>query len=373
MGLTGNLKTMALSELLQWVGLGLKTGTIVISGAGIEKKIFFSEGKILSSSSSDPREYLGHFLVSHGYISEEELRKAMQVQEESNILLGKILVMIGAISEPDLMRLMRLKVEESIYDIFLWIDGDFQFKDGELPDVMMIPLSVDVTGIIMEGLRRWDEWKRIRERISSNGAIPIILGVVETRELSEHDRVILPFVNGRRSIEEIALQTHNPEYHVAKFVYDLLLDGLAKVESPASAPSPIETPASPQEDEIEALVRRAREYLEGGDSVKCWRTLRAALELDPQAKGVKDSLKEAEQAVLASIEESGITGFKIPFLKVSIGEITQLNFTPNEGFILSRISGTWDVKSILKISPIREIDALLIFQKLLVEGIIALR
>lgn len=133
MGLSGSLRTMGLSELLQWIGLGQKTGTVIITGKGIEKKIFFSEGRILSSSSSDPREYLGHFLVSHGYITEEELAKAMQVQEESNILLGKILVMIGAITEPDLMRLMRLKVEESIYDIFLWDDGEFRFIDHGSP------------------------------------------------------------------------------------------------------------------------------------------------------------------------------------------------------------------------------------------------
>ncbi len=55
---------------------------------------------------------------------------AMEVQEESQILLGKILVMINAIAESDLLRLMKKKAEESIYDIFLWTEGDFEFVDG---------------------------------------------------------------------------------------------------------------------------------------------------------------------------------------------------------------------------------------------------
>jgi len=94
---------MQLSELLQWLSLGQKTGTLLIDGHGVEKRIYFQTGRINSSSSSDQREYLGHFLVSHGYITEEELKMAMEVQEESNILLGKILVMINAISETDLL------------------------------------------------------------------------------------------------------------------------------------------------------------------------------------------------------------------------------------------------------------------------------
>ena len=166
---------MQLSELLQWLSLGQKTGTLLIDGHGVEKRIYFQGGRINSSSSSDQREYLGHFLVSHGYITEEELKMAMEVQEESNILLGKILVMINAISETDLLRLMRKKAEESIYDVFLWEEGDFEFVDGDLPDLKMVPLSLDVTGIIMEGLRRYDEWQRIRLRVPDDSVVPQIV------------------------------------------------------------------------------------------------------------------------------------------------------------------------------------------------------
>ena len=141
-------------DLLQWLSLGQKTGTLVVTNKAVEKKIFFKSGRVISSASNDPREYLGQFLMSHGYISEPELMKGMQVQAESGILLGKILVMIDVIGEEELVRLMRLKAEEEIYDIFLWNDGEFYFLDDELPQQEMIPLQVDVTGIIMEGTRR---------------------------------------------------------------------------------------------------------------------------------------------------------------------------------------------------------------------------
>ncbi|MNC91138.1 hypothetical protein D3C83_73370 [compost metagenome] len=62
----------------------------------------------------------------------------------------------------------------------------------------------------------------------------------------------------------------------------------------------------------------------------------------------------------------------MPRVSKTIEEITQMNFTPNEGFILSRINGQWDIGSLIKISPIRETDAMLIFYKLWRENIIAL-
>jgi len=156
MSVSGNLKTMPPGDLLQWLSLGQKTGTLCVRSKGVEKKIFFRNGRVISSASNDPREYLGQFLMSHGYITEPELMKAMEVQAQSRILLGKILVMIDVINEEDLQRLMRRKAEEEIYDIFLWNEGEFEFIDDELPQMEMIPLQVDVTGLIMEGTRRVD-------------------------------------------------------------------------------------------------------------------------------------------------------------------------------------------------------------------------
>src|SRR3954469_11618525 len=108
MGIVGNLKTMQLEELLQWLSQSKKNGTLQINNGKVEKKIFFKEGRIISSSSSNPEEYLGHFLVSHGLITEIELAKAIELQEQTHMLLGKILVTTGAIEEKGLHRLLRL-------------------------------------------------------------------------------------------------------------------------------------------------------------------------------------------------------------------------------------------------------------------------
>lgn len=371
MGITGNLRTMALSELLQWLSLGGKNGTLLVEGHGIEKRIYFQNGRIASSSSSDQREYLGHFLVAHGYITEDELKMAMEVQEESSILLGKILVMINAISETDLLKLMRKKAEESIYDVFLWEEGDFEFIDDELPDQKMVPLSLDVTGIILEGLRRYDEWKRIRETLPSMGVVPRIVRPLAFDRLSDQQKLIIPYLNGQRSIEEIAVQTHNSEFVVAKMVYTGLCDGTMAVHQRSIG---VEVPVRTRDrsGEVEQLLRRGREMAET-DPLGAWKLFQTASDVDPGDARPRDAMMRAEERLRGALAADGIEGNRVPMLKVPLDRLTSFNFTPNEGFVLSRINGSWDVKSIVKISPIREIEVLLVFRRLLRDGVIEWR
>ena len=76
---------------------------------------------------------------------------------------------------------------------------------------------------------------------------------------------------------------------------------------------------------------------------------------------------------MADLHRQGILQSRVPRVSKPIEEITEMNFTPNEGFMLSRINGQWDIGSLIKISPIREPDAMLIFYKLWKDGIIELR
>jgi len=112
---------------------GRKTGTLELQRSLIRKKILFRDGNIHSSWSTDPRESLGQFLIRTRRVSEEQLFKALLRQEKEGRLLGSILVEEGLLEEDVLRRALRDKAQESIYDVFLWTEAQFEFKDGLLP------------------------------------------------------------------------------------------------------------------------------------------------------------------------------------------------------------------------------------------------
>ncbi len=448
---------MQLSELLQWLSSGMKTGTLVVRGAPGEKRIYFNNGRVTSSSSTLEREHLGRFLVGFGFITEEELIRALEVQQESRILLGRILVMIGAIKEEELADLVRLKAAETIYDLFLWTEGSFAFIDGEVPSLSMVPISSDVTGIVMEGLRRYDEWQRIKTRVSTMRVIPSAILPVEA-DLGERDKMILGAVNGHRAIDQIALETHNPEFHVAKLMYDLMLTGHVRLvgEREETAAEPVFEDVEPVEEESssfdplmsgdlhaipggvppapiidegvlappaprtpvpttfnqflkrrpesgETAARRTSGYSSGtaprvrtatppatpaagapspappAEAVSSGSATRPAAPAQPGAasasSGPAAKAGPPPAADASSISEAlpKLPPGAVPVLTKPMEELMSFPFTPSEAFIVSRINGMWDVRSIARISPFPEHEVMRVFHKLTKSGVVSFK
>ena len=63
---------------------------------------------------------------------------------------------------------------------------------------------------------------------------------------------------------------------------------------------------------------------------------------------------------------------KTPRMRLTAIALSQQHFDPQEGFVLSRINGQWDVQSILKLCPMPEDDTLIIFSRLLDRQVIEL-
>ena len=360
--------------------------------------------------------------------------------------------MIGAIKEAELADLVRLKAAETIYDIFLWTEGSFAFIDGEIPQLPMVPISSDVTGIVMEGLRRYDEWQRIKTKITSMRQIPSLVVPVE-EALGERDKLILGAINGRRAIDQIALETHNPEFHVAKLVFDLMQSGhvalageredavaapvFADAEAEADAASAFDPILGASVDAASPEPRpRVEEFLlsppgprtppptDFGRFLKRGRdsdvTLRrrskagheqrhAADRQDPAAGHAGDRLvprgrrprppaaagrralprrppklrrlapaarrrpRPAKHPQAPAEPSPKIPPTSVPTLSKPMEELMSFAFTPNEAFIVSRINGMWDVRSIARISPFPEAEVLRVFAKLQTSGVISFR
>lgn len=367
MGIVGNLRTMQLEELLQWLSQSKKTGTLEISSGTVGKKVYFKDGRILSSSSTKPEEYLGHFLVSHGLITDLELTKAIELQEKTRTLLGKILVTTGVIQENDLHHMLRMKAEESIYDIFSWTEADFRFLDDVLPESAMVPMALDITVIVMEGVQRVDEWRRIREKIPTSDVIPVTLVPPDLSILHPSEKRIMELVDDHRTVEEIRLLTHSAEFHVCKVLFDQHRLGQVKFIQPRQAAAA--PPAAPSFSAY-TLLEAAQSFLAIPDYDMALRHLRAARCLEPDLPNFQEALNQGEKKIREEIEKAGITLTVIPKLTVSMQDLTLARLSPHEGFMLTRINGTYDIQSIIKITPVPQIDALMVFWKLAKAGYI---
>jgi hypothetical protein len=368
MTIAGNLDTMQLADIVHWVSSGVHTGTLVVSSAGIEKSLYFKNGQIISCASSDPKEFLGHFLVSRGMITEQDLASAMARQDRHRELLGKILVDQGSISQADLERMLRLKAEEAIYELFRWSDGEFYFIENVLPGHDLVPISLDANGVILEGTRRKDEWRLIDEVIPDVACVPVAVADLLEGETDEARSAVLRLVDDDRSVEDICLQTHSSEFFVCEILLRKVGEGKVKVVRPRFHQQAEEPPVT----SAEALLDGARQRLLEGEYEQVLRHLRAAGSLEPDNAGLIQSIREVENEIRAQFELEGVDPAAVPVIKRPLGELRSINVSPQEGFILSRITGEDDISSIEKISPLPELEARLVFWRLLKAGHIQL-
>ena len=232
-------------------------------------------------------------------------------------------------------------------------------------------MNMDVQMLVLEAMQRVDEWKRIREVILSPRAIPVLVAQIDDPNLTPGERLILGGVDDQATVGDISLHTHSSDFYASKVLFDQWKQGRLKVVNPKSAaPS---AGALPIAVDAPALMRFGQTYLQNGDYERAVRHYRAARSLDPESKAVLGAVQKAEEQMKTELEKMGVALTSVPVLSRKMEELTTVSISPQEGFILSRINGTYDIQSILKISPMPSLEAQIVFWKLLRGGHITLR
>ena len=173
MSFAGNLKTVSFGDVLQLISSGRRTGALVLQRPHRGKKLYFRSGEIIAATSDPPtdEERLGQLLLRKGFISVEDLEKALKRQKSTGRRLGQIIVDLGLLARDDVTSALRLQVEEVVYGVFGWWDGDFHFVEGEKPEASQILVELNTLSVMMEGARRFDEYTGIASTLPNENTV----------------------------------------------------------------------------------------------------------------------------------------------------------------------------------------------------------
>ncbi len=368
MSVSGLLSTMNLPEILQWLKFSQKTGTLVFDRKGMVKKVFVENGMIVSASSNDPKEYLGQILICFGDLTEDQLKRAFEIQATSKTMLGRVLVEHFKLSESQIARALKIKIEETIYDVFLWQDGKFIFNTevSEMASHDRLRSVLSMDEVIFEGARRADEWKEFKTSFPSVDTVfKRLVEQLSVEELKSNFFVerIFSSVDGEKSIQRILLETRAPEYRgieaFAKLYWAKLIAPNKKVAAPEVA-----VPADPA-----SRLKQAVDLFKGREIEKAYDLIETLVLEDPQNAEGQTLFKVVQEAYLAKLQSScPLTA--VPMISVDLSILSEKIYTSLEGFLASRINGHWDIRSLLMISPVPELESLRILKRFLDEGLI---
>ena len=438
MSLSGELCTMPLPDLLQWMASAAKSGMLKVERKKLTRYIQFEEGRVIGCSSDDPPQRLGQFLLSRELITPEQLREALEQQETNGKHLGRTLVDLGFLSAENLAGHLEAKAEETIYSIFDWDDGVFRFDPHEQPNKDVFSVSLQVQDILLRGMKRYDDMQRIRQIFDDSTLVLRYTSLPPGPEIFQNKmaRTMYSAIDGDRSIAEILLHVHGSEYIVYKFLFELHRSGYVEISGRKTVEPPpvLQEEARPQaqgstlaelpEFELEpvpdceidrpaatpghaarpvagastgrssatrtAIARkaapkpttaagldeqlvRAHELMDSGSVEHALDLLDALYRQFPEDDSLRRLTAEAEATFVQKANQHLLPADRIPVLTKPIDSLSAESISPEEFFLLSRIDGTWNIKSIIQVSPMREVDALRTLTRMRESGMIELR
>src|SRR5256885_11865726 len=229
MAIKGSLKEASLPDVLQLLALGQKTGCLSIADRSDFGYIYFDKGRICYASIVNRRDRLGDILVKHAKITDEQLAAAIHRQSTARgKKLGEILVGMGVITQTDLERYMRVQIEESVYYLFTWTQGTFNFEADVRPDQQDFQVSINPESLLLEGARRVDEWSLIEKKIPSFDLIFLWdkdrLAISEA-SLTDAQQRLLPLLDGSRDVHHVIEDSGLGEFEIGKALYGLITAG----------------------------------------------------------------------------------------------------------------------------------------------------
>jgi hypothetical protein len=169
MALKGTLKDFGIADILQLIGQQQKTGMLHLRSRDQEVQVGFVEGNIVKAESATrhKRDLIGNMLVRAGIISQAQLDEALDTQRRTLKRLGDVLVSSGMMSREHFSKMMQLQSTETLYKLFSWKSGTYEFEQGEVDYDPAAGVRIRAESVLMEGFRMVDEWPVIKKTITS--------------------------------------------------------------------------------------------------------------------------------------------------------------------------------------------------------------
>ncbi|MDP2345899.1 MAG: response regulator [Deltaproteobacteria bacterium] len=223
----GNLKNKRFPEVLSQLYRWKATGALLLRRGRIKKIVYLKDGYPIFVKSNLLSECLGRILVREKMITEEECEKSLELLKTSpGKQQGTVLIEQGAISPHNLVFGLQLQLEQKLFDIFGWGDGDYQFNAKiEIP-TQAVHLDMSLATVVSEGVRRKFTDQQVSDLLEP--FLDLYLGIhpepshrFQEVPLEADERNLLALVDGRRTMREVIEKSGMPKKAAQKLVYSL--------------------------------------------------------------------------------------------------------------------------------------------------------
>ena len=236
--LAGDLAIVSIADVLLLLQDRGYTGSVNLSHGRARMDIYLNQGRVdFAGAQGVADEFLlGRFLVSGAHLSQETLAKVIddRRRDDNKELLGAYLCSRGLLASTGLHKAMAKQTAALVFESLRWGSGRFNFRPlTELPaQAREAALSLPVDGLILEGLRRVEEWRVIEQEIGDFDMTFVRnedkLASFGRGQLLREEAAIADLVNGRNTVRDVIQISKMGSYDVTQVLFRLLRSKLIR-------------------------------------------------------------------------------------------------------------------------------------------------
>jgi len=249
----GNLKHKRFPEVLAQLYRWKASGALLMRRGRIKKIVYLKDGYPTFVKSNLLSECLGRILVREKMITEPECERSLELLPKSNgKQQGTVLIEMGALSPHNLVFGLQLQLEQKLFDIFSWPDGDYQFNAKVESSPQAVVLDMSLASVIYEGVRRKFGDDQVKDLLDP--FIDLYLGVhpepshrFQDLPLEADERTLVALIDGRRTMREVIERAGLPDRNARQLVYALLAAEMIQSQRrPSATASTLESRPPPR-------------------------------------------------------------------------------------------------------------------------------
>lgn len=254
----GNIEDVPFARLLGNLFAARATGQLLLKKGSVKKIVYLRQGIPVFVKSNLVTECLGQVMVAEKMISEDECKRSLEKKKASGKRQGEVLVEMGSISPHNLEFALELQLQTKLYDMFSWLEGEYQFVAKDDFAGQAVALSLGPTAMIYEGASRTMSAERIErdlERIHELAVVPAKDPTFryQALELDPRAERLLDRIDGLRSVKKLLESADFDFEDAALLMYALSCTGLLQVAGSAQALEPVAEPIELGADDVQML------------------------------------------------------------------------------------------------------------------------
>jgi Domain of unknown function (DUF4388) len=257
LSIQGTLAETTVPDLFRSLIRNAETAIVRLEADGRGDAIYFSGGRLVFASSSDPDMGLAEILLRSGDLNLQQYTDAVE-RHVSSRRIGSVLVELGYLKSDELIRAVEQQVSHIVLNVVGQRSGSYtiEFKSAFPPDV--VPLHLNTERLVIDGVNRVEYWSLVARGVGKLARnlvqAPNSDSRVYSLELAEEESYLYSLLAEPHTTAEICARSYLTNFVTCRKLWALLSVNL--IEDAATGAMTQKRAAAETELELEAAVER---------------------------------------------------------------------------------------------------------------------